>query len=244
MKRLILVLFFMMPVILSAQDEKTDILFMGNSYTYFWNLPQLVQAMSEAKEQSLLTRQSTAGGANLGEHWKHQKFLKSRDKLNNGNWDYVVLQDHSMRSIQAPDSLRYYVTQWSKEIKSHGAQPVLYMTWARDWNPLMTKTVASAYRSLAKELNIDIVPVGELWAKAKSLRPDLELYDKDQTHPSPVGAYLTACAFYKHFTQESPVGLPSRLMSKDQFGEKIYLSIIPQNDALFLQELVELVMSK
>jgi hypothetical protein len=51
-----------LPLNLSAQEEKPlRVLFVGNSFTYFWNMPQLVQAMGASQGVSLEIRQSTVG---------------------------------------------------------------------------------------------------------------------------------------------------------------------------------------
>jgi len=76
------------------------------------------------------------------------------------------------------------------------------------------------------------------------LRPDISLYDPDQTHPSPTGTYLTACAFYRFFTKRAAKGLPNRLTTLDQDGEKTYLMILPYGDAQFCQAVVDEVLSK
>jgi len=218
-----------------AQSEK-KVLFVGNSYTYFWNLPQNVAAMSNDKPSiRLKTKQSTAGGANLGQHWRGEKELKTKEILSNEKFDFVVLQDHSMRSIEHPDSLSFFGKKFATLIKEMGAQPVVYMTWAREWNPFMQETITKEYLKLAESINAKVVPVGLAWKMAKELRPDIKLYDQDGSHPSALGTYLTACVFYGVLTGESPVGLTHRLISKDMHQEKLYLNIQSKEDALFCQ---------
>ncbi len=232
--------------ILSAQQicgQESDVLFIGNSYTYFWNLPQVVSAIGQEQGVQINTRQSTAGGANLGQHWNNQKELQSHEVLSSNEWDYVVLQDHSLRAIQYPDSLEHYVGLWVDAIKEIGAQPILYMTWARQYDPTMISDIATKYEELAVQYDIGIVPVGRIWQRAKDLRPDIRLYDPDQSHPSPLGTYLTACAFYSALTGHSARDIPARLKGKDQYGENLYLLIVSPQDAQFCQSIVDSVMS-
>ena len=44
------------------------------------------------------------------------------------------------------------------------------------------------------------------FAKAISRRPDLEFYQPDKRHPSPIGTYLSAATAYAAIYRESPVG--------------------------------------
>ncbi len=220
----------------AQKSESRKVLFVGNSYTYFWNLPQNVALMAESKNIDLKTAQSTSGGVNLGHHWKGERNLETKEKIKSGNYDVVVLQDHSMRAIQHPDSLLYYGKLWGDYIKSNGGQPFVYLTWARKWDPYMQEKITEKYIELAKKINARVVPVGLAWQKVRELRPDLDLYDPDGSHPSTIGTYLTACVFFAAITNVSPIGLPHRLATIDADGETLFINIQDQNDALFCQK--------
>ncbi len=228
-----------------AQSETPrKLLFIGNSYTYFWNLPQQLAAMAESKQISLATRQSTAGGVSLAQHWRGEKKLQSLEKIRKGDFDAVVIQDHSLSAVESPDSLLHYGQLFGKEIQAKGAQIYVYMTWARPYDPYTQKQITDKYNELAKILKAQIVPVGLAWQRARALRPEITLYDPDQSHPSPEGSYLSACVFFRVITGESPIGLPNRLTSTDQDGEKIYLNILSPEDALFFQKVAEEVVTQ
>ena len=223
---------------LSAQETVVPrkVLFVGNSYTYFWNLSSLVELMARDRGLAMETRHSTSGGVSLGIHWRGERELETRERIGSGEYDAVILQDHSMRAIEHPDSLMHFGELFIDEILQAGARPYLYLTWARRWNPLMQDQISRTYRQLGKEKNAEVVPVGIAWELARSLRPDLELYDPDGSHPSISGTYLTACVFFAALTGQSPVGLPHRLKKEDENGEDQYLIILDPNDARFLQD--------
>lgn len=216
-----------------------SVLFVGNSYTYFWNLPQQVETIAKEQGINMTCRQSTIGGANLGQHWRKERELQSVDLILSGKFDAVILQDHSMRVIEFPDSLQYYGGLLGELAKKQDAKVYLYMTWAREWDPYMIEPIQKEYNKLAQTLEAIIIPVGPAWAKARKLRPDLRLYDPDGSHPSNIGTYLTACVMYATLTGASPAGLPHRLISEDKDGEKLYLNILSQGDALFCQKVAE-----
>lgn len=95
-----------------------------------------------------------------------------------------------------------------------------------EYNPYWQKSITEQYTSLCTSLpGSELVPVGPAWQRARELRGNLPLYDADQSHPSALGQYLTACVFYGVFTKKSPLGLPNRLTCEDRTGEKIYLNI-------------------
>lgn len=237
-KFIFLFLILLVQAHLTGQTKSSKkILFIGNSYTYFWNLPQTVHVMSSKDSVVLETRQSTVGGVNLGQHWNSDNNLKSRDIIEQNNFDIIVIQDHSLQAINKPDSLHYYGKLFNDLIKSKGAKTYLYMTWAREKEPLMQTQIASEYTKLANEINATLVPVGLAWEKARNLKPDIDLFDEDGSHPSTMGTYLNACVFYKVLSGKNPVGLPHRILTTDKHGEKLYLNIQSEENALFLQKI-------
>lgn len=238
MRRVIFSLLFVAGVICAdAQtSDEVRVLFVGNSYTYFWNLPQHVALFAEGQEINLTTIQSTAGGATLGQHWRGEKELNTRQMIVEGDFDIVVLQDHSRSAIDQPDSLHYYGGKWAKVIRENGGEPMLYMTWAREWDPYMQEQISHEYIKLGEKMNARVAPVGLAWNRARELRPHFDLYDPDGSHPSILGTYLTACVFYGMLTGQSPVGISNRLVTKDQYGQKTYINLQSANDALFCQK--------
>lgn len=232
----------LLSLVISLQAQSAipeNVLFVGNSYTYFWNLPQTVGLLAKEKNIAMVTRQSTVGGATWGQHWRSDRGLKTINLIEQGNFDAIVIQDFSRSAVDTPDSLLYYGQLLGDLIKKKGAQAYVYMSWAREWDPYMQKPITEKYTELAEKINARIVPVGPAWQRARELRPGFPLYDEDGSHPSPLGTYLTACVFYGVFTQQSPVGLPSRIVTTDKDGETLFLSVQSAETALFCQKVAE-----
>lgn len=231
-------IFLLVPALLPAQQADTlRVLFVGNSFTYFWNLPQVVHAMAESQGRVVLTRQSTAGGASLEQHWKGEKGLKTRALIEAGGWDYVVLQDHSLRPIEAPESFMEYGKKFGELARAKGAEPLYFTTWAYKSNPLMQAALTAGYAELARAMEADLLAAGPLWTSVRQARPGLELFFDDK-HPSPPGTYLTGLAFFKKLTGLPVSGIPDRLTTTDQSGEKTYLLFVLPEDGIFLRQSV------
>lgn len=224
--------------------DKERILFVGNSYTYFWNLPQQINTMAEESGLHLHAFQSTSGGANMGHHWRGERDLKTREIIATGQYDAIVFQGHSMSTIEYRDSLLHYASALADEIPSDVVKRYVYMTWAREWNPIMQDTIVEGYEDLAAAIGAEVVPVGLAWQMARQLRPDIQLYDVDGSHPSALGTYLTACVFYGALTGQSPVGLPHRLVTNDKDGEVLYLNIQSRGMAEFCQRVAQATLQK
>ncbi len=222
--------------VFSQDSLSRHILFVGNSYTYFWNLPQSVQAMAASQNLPYVMRQSTSGGTNLGQHWRGEKSLQTVSNMESGAYDAIILQDHSLQAINHPDSLLIYATKLAALVSDNDTRVLLYMTWAREWNPYMLNIIQAEYIRAADAIDAELIPVGIAWQQARTLRHDLKLFHPDGSHPSPAGTYLTACVVYAVLTGMSPVGLPPRLTSTDIYGEPLYLNIQTEEDAEFLQQ--------
>lgn len=229
----------MLPLNLFSQEEKpVKILFVGNSFTFFWNMPQLVKAMGESQGIPLDIHQSTVGGSNLKQHWYEEKGTITRKLLNEQDWDYVILGDHSLSTINAPERFKEYGAKFSKLIRSKGAEPLFYLTWAYKSNPLMQPTITKAYLDLAHELSAKVIPIGPIWMKARNLRPDVNLYFDDK-HPTSDGSYLIALIAYKTLTKKSISEISNRVTTVDNDGEKLYLSFVLNETSVFFKQLVE-----
>ena len=202
----------------SQRADSIRVLFVGNSFTYFYNLPQVVSAMAKSQGVNIYTRQSTVGGSNLEQHWKGEKGTKTRDILKSGHWDYVVFNNHSLSSIDTPESFMEYGKKFADLVRQGGGKPVFMMTWAYKSNPLMQTKITEMHKQLAQEARADYVPAG---------------------HPSSNGTYLLGLAFYKYFSGKSTAKIPDRITCKDWQGEKLYLLFMPKEDANFLQQLVD-----
>jgi len=234
------VLLLVCTLTVSAQDKKDPvrILFVGNSFTYYYNLSQVVEAMAKSQGVNLYTRQSTVGGSGLDQHWKEEKGTKTRKLLDSLEWDYVVFNNHSLATIKNPDEFREYNKKFADFVRTKGAEPVFMQTWGYKSNPLMIRTIFPAYDQLAQELEADLVPCGELFVEARKWRPDLDLFADDK-HPSSNATYMLGLAFFKYFTGLPTSDLNKRIWTEDTKGDRLYLLFMDQTDADFLQQLVD-----
>jgi hypothetical protein len=222
-----------------VKKDTLKILFVGNSYTYYENLPQIVSIISDSAKTKLLTKKSVIGGATLSEHWRGARGLKTKEKIRNGKFDIVVLQEFSMGAIDEPDSAMVYFKLFCNFIKDNGARPYLYLTWAREKVPQYQEKINKVYTDAAIANKAVIVPAGKAWALARQLRPNIELYDADGSHPSKLGAFLTACVFVETFLGEIPSKLPEFYSTSDIEKESIELMNFDPLDVIFCRKIAE-----
>jgi prepilin-type N-terminal cleavage/methylation domain-containing protein len=186
------------------------VLFVGNSYTFANNLPRQVQLLAEAAgdQPALGIDSQLVGGATLEQHWNEGVALK---KIRQEKWDFVVLQEQSMRPVIDRASMWHYARLFDPEIREQESIPLYFLTWARQSLPETQVRLNSSYVGIARERKSEVAPVGVAWREAFRQLPGLVLHDPDGSHPNPTGTYLAACVFYATIYEKSPEGLPSRL---------------------------------
>ncbi|MBP0593835.1 hypothetical protein J8I87_29970 [Paraburkholderia sp. LEh10] len=133
------------------------------------------------------------GGASLAAHWNRGEVQK---RLAAQKWNAVVLQDQSTRPLRALKSMQEHVRRFVDEIQISGAKPYLYMTWARKNDPASQANIVTAFQGLAKATSARVIPVGLAWAQFRRLRPEIDLYEPDGSHPTVIGSYLAACTHF------------------------------------------------
>jgi len=242
---IIIIFFFSLTSIAQEKKDTINILFVGNSYTYFENMPHMVSLVSDNAKTKLVTKKSVVGGAKLSEHWLGQKGLKTQELIKKGHFDIVVLQEYSMGSIKEADSLVKYSKLFCNLIKENGAKPYLYMTWAREKIPQYQEVINKVYYDVADENDAVIVPVGKAWEFAMELRPNIKLFDDDGSHPNQLGAFLTACTFVGAILGNVPDNLGTFYSIEDAYGESIVLlDQIDPLDVIFLTKVVNEIIMK
>ncbi|RYD32550.1 MAG: hypothetical protein EOP87_12640, partial [Verrucomicrobiaceae bacterium] len=113
-----------------AARPELAVLFVGNSYSF--GVPKAFSRAAVARGKKVRTGHATYGGWTLARHVENEATL---NKIRNGRWDVVVIQEQSRipslppgkRAARMFPPLRRLVT----EVRNHGAVPVLYQTWGR-----------------------------------------------------------------------------------------------------------------
>ena len=115
-------------------EEPLRILFIGNSFTIRGPIPEVVRDLAmNAGWETPDVRQATVSGKTLE---FHSTYIPTLADIDEGGWDYVVLQEYSTRptdNIGDPVAFKVAATFLYDRVKesSPAAQIILYETWAR-----------------------------------------------------------------------------------------------------------------
>lgn len=208
-------------------QEKINVLYLGNSYTSFNNLPSIVEELCIGTDKTIESRSITPGGCTLFQHLANKNTISV---IKEGIWDFVVLQEQS----QLPTIDYYRHNSFTPSYKAlydtimlynSNAKVVGYMTWGRRYGGQqcenygdglycspefidfdhMQDSLCSAYCEAAYLTDSYVAPVGMAWKNILN-NHNIVLHISDDSHPSYEGSYLSACVLYSVFWNESPIG--------------------------------------
>lgn len=198
------------------------ILFIGNSSTYYNNMPKMVKGLAVADGKNVEIDSITASGYKLSQFATETNtyYTQIVDKLKNSTWDYVVLQEHREVMIQNPFNTEEAILKLKDYIDAAGAQIILYETQAdqngRDFslnnasvfldNLTLQYYLTKNYFSLGNKLDALVCTSGVNYTRCMNLYPEINLYDSDLLHPSAYGSYLAACGLYGTIFNTSAFG--------------------------------------
>lgn len=169
------------------------VLFVGNSHTYFNDMPALFARMcQELRGERPEVTMLAYSGRSLA--WHREEYFSLRFALLHGRFDYCVLQQQAHPFPDGEEtrvSLRRILTL----CRAGGVKPVLFMTWAQESEPEMSAVMSRFYRDFAAESGALLAPVGELFAQILREHPAVGLFWQDGAHASPYGSYLSAAVF-------------------------------------------------
>jgi hypothetical protein len=214
-------------IFVNAQQKTVSnkkVLFIGNSYTYVNNLPQMVSDVSASAGDTITFNSSAPGGATFNNHTQN---TTTTSLIMGGNWDYVVLQEQSQYPSFPIEQVATESFPYARSLDSlinvynPCAETVFYMTWGRkngdasncaEWPPVCTylgmdSLLRLRYTMMAENNNAILSPVSALWRFLIVNNPSLELYSSDESHPSVAGTYAASCSFYTVLFRKDPTSI-------------------------------------
>lgn len=194
-------------------EPAKKILFIGNSATYYNDMPKMLKGLANADGKQAEITAITASGYKLSQFTSVSNVYYAQliNQLQTNSWDFVVLQDHREVIIQNPSKTEEAISILKKYIDAAGAQLIIYETQAdskgREFfinnssifmdNLTMQFYMSRNYYSIGNKFNALVCSAGDNYSRCMNLYPNIVLYNKDLLHPSPYGSYMVACSLYK-----------------------------------------------
>ncbi|MGX7668455.1 T9SS type A sorting domain-containing protein [Flavobacterium pedocola] len=203
----------------TAQNPQKKILFIGNSITYFNDMPILFRDIANSKGKNVTTQMYAPGGTGFVNHVDDANVYSL---FRNNVWDAVVLQPGSGESAGASWPVNTTIQRGQKlmdSIKRYSpcAKILLYQipygvpssTTYNTYFQVQTQ-IRDSITKMADNLHVPFVPAGECARMHYNAQQDLLLHGSyNDIHPNLNGSYLVACAMYAALFQEPVTGTTS-----------------------------------
>jgi len=236
----------------ASEPEPIQVLFIGSSYFYDNNLPDLFRKLVESSGRSAYIDNYNPCGLYLDHHASSSL---TESKIRERHWDYVILQ-----GVGAVTAYPEYFTEYPvypalvtlrDKISGNCAETGMVfclpwafedgMTWKEGWKDMYTDMQVKIYNNTllySDEIGFIVAPVGWAWFEvlADKQYPLHYLHDSDWNHPSLKGSYLMACVIYSTVFRESSTGIPfcSKLdLDEANYFQGIASSTVLENPSLW-----------
>ena len=170
------------------KKKPLSILFIGNSHTYFNDMPLMVQRRANEESFDCRVTMIAHGGWYLSQHVQEPDV---RFNILHGSYDYVVLQEHA-HPFGPEERFMDAAVALDQMIREAGSIPVIYECWAKKDEPEAQDHMNEVHQRVAKKINALFAPVGEDWWRYMKSWPDLEMYAEDGAHASRAGSEFAA----------------------------------------------------
>lgn len=212
-------------------DAAKSILFIGNSLTGFYEAQNKFCELAKNDGRQIILGDRIVNGTGLDLHCEDESTIET---IRSRKWDYVVLQgsDYKIALLSMHDQVAGPIQKLVDIIRKNNPETKIIFFLDYALMPGVGKypfddfqmMLYSGTMKMAERFNMIVAPVGMAWKKVVELAPEINLYDKDGSHPSRYGAYLSACVYWS-------------LIKKEKISENRYCSDLPASTALLLRKI-------
>lgn len=194
-------------------NDSTRVLFIGNSITYFNNMPDMFRNLANNKGHKISIGTHTPGGSGIVDHYVNNQLYQL---IKSKPWDIVILQPGSAESggVSYPvdvtvqrahillDSIyknnpctKVFLYQIPYGIPSAGGYPKYFQ---------VQTMIRDSVTKMADSLHLQMLPAGESFRAYYSTAQNLYLHGSiNDIHPNANGSFLVASTFYTGIFQDS-----------------------------------------
>ena len=186
------------------KQKKIRVLFVGNSYTFYNDMPQtfFTECAKNAGFEAEVTS-VTRGGHRLSQFAdaQYEEGIRLRQTIEGKTYDVAILQEQSLTPIKDEEGFLAGAENVAKLISAEHF--ILYATWGRNDESAsladlgltreeMTEKLSAAYNKAAEKIGARVAEVGKAFLDYAKERDKNDLYRPDHSHPSAIGSSLAA----------------------------------------------------
>ena len=165
--------------------ENQKILFIGNSFTFYWNLPSQIEKMSIERGLNWNVTHFTVPSATLKIHWNNPDLISL---LENEIFDHIIVQEHSTNILTNADGNSKFYFDQIRSIIPVSTQIHFFSTWMY---PSMEQfnmdneeyPIEKRIKEIIEGTTTKLIPVGRAFKLFQEEHPEFSLLMEDEKHP-------------------------------------------------------------
>ncbi|MEE9373500.1 MAG: hypothetical protein V3V00_10655 [Saprospiraceae bacterium] len=167
-----------------------NILFVGNSLTYYNDLPKLVYELAKTKEKYISTKMIAKPNYAIIDHLDIGNEVNK--EIESKQYDYVIVQQGPSSQNEGRRLLLEGGKRFEKLCNENDSELVFFMVWPSLTYYQNFDGVIANYKEAATLCNSLLAPVGSAWKQYFDDTKDFSYYGPDGFHPSLEGSKVTA----------------------------------------------------
>lgn len=218
--------------------QSDEVLFIGNSVTYFNDMPEIFKNIAASKGKNLSVTTHTPGGTGFVNHVDDASLYQ---KIRSKNYKYVIMQPGTAESAghsypvsvtaERGRKIRDSIRKYSPCSKIFLYEIPYGVPSANEYNTYFAfqKKIKDSITKMSNLMQVEMVPAGESARHYYNSSQDLALHGSyNDIHPGPKGSYLVAATMYSAIFQ-------------DHVFPSTFYNGMPQNTAENFQNIADLV---
>ena len=189
-----------LPGIPTPEDADLRVLYVGNSLTFFNDLPALVSELGAMDGVGIYFESIAKPNYSLEDHWRE---FEVQAAIESKKFDIVIAQQGPSALPESQVLLLNYATLLANHCKDNDTQLAMYMVWPSKDRSFDHDNVIYSYTQAAEKTGSLLCPAGLAWKYAWKVDPGLPLYTYDFFHPGVMGSVLAAMTIYGAIEQKS-----------------------------------------
>ena len=181
------------------------VLFIGNSHTFYNDMPQIFKNICDEKGKDVEVAMQAFGGKTYG--WHYGQMTELRFALMHGGFDYIIMQQAAHSPCPAKEETLADGGKIIELARKFGVTPIQTMPWAEKRDPNHQKGMYDIYNTLSEMYGVKLAYAGNVFEDVFYNHPEIDMYWKDGEHASPYGSYTIAMSVYAAIFGESVKGL-------------------------------------
>ncbi len=227
------------PLGRKAPSSRRKVLMLGNSFTYFYSVPLMLQEIAFSQGMLLDINASLKGGQTFRQH---TGLTMSLVQCSLEDYDYAFFQGQSQEparyasDMDAMRDVKLALLDLCEALRSTspGCRVFVENTWAYGAGDCggfgslenFDSLLAEGTRLLSTACHGEIIPVGQAFAAVRADGSPVQLLGDDDKHQSLAGSYLKACIEYL-------------ILSGKPFSGDVPCCGLSESDASYLRQTAE-----